>query len=332
MGSTAEHNSLATDRRIESARRTLQIEADGMKHLSAAVDGSLGVAFIKAVETIESATGRVIVCGIGKSGHIARKMASTFSSTGTAAYYVHPTEASHGDLGMIAPDDVLLIISNSGETAELRDILSYSRRFAVPLIALTSKPESALGTAADIVLELPRHAEACPNGLAPTTSTTLQVVLGDALAIALLENKGFSSKDFKVLHPGGRLGASLAYARDVMHGIDELPLVQSETAMSDTVVVMTSKRFGCAGVVDQEGNLIGVITDGDLRRHMENDLLGNNAGRVMTANPVVASPDDLASSVLEMLNSRKITTLFVTEQNKPVGILHIHDILRVGVK
>lgn len=332
MGDTAEQSGLATDSRIESARRTLQIEADGLKHLSAAFDGPLGAAFIQAVQTIENATGRVIVCGVGKSGHIARKIASTFSSTGTAAYYVHPTEASHGDLGMIVPDDVLLIISNSGETAELRDILSYSRRFAVPLIALTSKPESALGTAADIVLELPRHAEACPNGLAPTTSTTLQVALGDALAIALLEDQGFSSNDFKILHPGGRLGASLCYARDVMHGITELPLVKPDTAMSDTVVVMTSKRFGCAGVVDEEGHLLGVITDGDLRRNMKTDLLGSKAGAVMTPNPVVASPDDLASAVLEALNSRKITSLFVTEQRKPIGILHIHDILRVGVK
>ena len=332
MGDTAEHSRLASDNRIASARRTLQIEADGLKHLSASFDGPLGAAFVSAVETIENAGGRVIVCGIGKSGHIARKMASTLSSTGTAAYYVHPTEASHGDLGMIVPDDVLLIISNSGETAELRDILSYSRRFAVPLIALTSKPDSALGTAADIVLELPRHAEACPNGLAPTTSTTLQVALGDALAIALLENKGFSTKDFKVLHPGGRLGASLSYVRDIMHGMTELPLVRPETVMTDTLVVMTSKRFGCAGVIDEEGNLVGVITDGDLRRHMKNNLLGNNAGTVMTPSPVVASPDDLASAVLEMLNSRKITSLFVTEQNKPIGIIHIHDILRVGVK
>ncbi|MEM8686965.1 MAG: KpsF/GutQ family sugar-phosphate isomerase [Pseudomonadota bacterium] len=332
MSDTAEHSHLSSDNRIESARRTLTIEADGLKHLSASFDGPLGTSFIKAIETIESAKGRVIVCGMGKSGHIARKMASTFSSTGTAAYYVHPSEASHGDLGMIAPEDVLLIISNSGETAELRDILSYSRRFAVPLIALTSKPESALGTAADIVLELPRHAEACPNGLAPTTSTTLQVALGDALAVALLENKGFSPKDFKVLHPGGRLGASLSYVRDVMHEVNELPLVHPDTVMSDTLVVMTSKRFGCAGVVDGDGNLVGVITDGDLRRHMKNDLLDNTAGTVMTQNPVVASADDLASAVLETLNSRKITSLFVTQQNKPVGIVHIHDILRVGVK
>ncbi|NNF76474.1 MAG: KpsF/GutQ family sugar-phosphate isomerase [Rhizobiales bacterium] len=332
MSDTAEHSQIASDGRIASARRTLQVEADGLKHLSASFDGPLGIAFIKAIETIENATGRVIVCGVGKSGHIARKIASTFSSTGTAAYYVHPTEASHGDLGMIAPDDVLLIISNSGETAELRDILSYSRRFAVPLIALTSKPDSALGGAADIVLELPRHAEACPNGLAPTTSTTLQLALGDALAIALLENKGFSPNDFKVLHPGGRLGASLSYVRDVMHGMPELPLVKPDTVMSDTLVVMTSKRFGCAGVIDGDGNLVGVITDGDLRRHMENDLLGNNAGTVMTPDPVVSSPDDLASAVLELLNSRKITSLFVTEHGKPVGIVHIHDILRLGVQ
>lgn len=332
MSETAEHSSVASDNRISSARRTLQVEADGLKHLSASFDGPLGAAFINAVETIENASGRVIVCGVGKSGHIARKIASTLSSTGTAAYYVHPTEASHGDLGMIASDDVLLIISNSGETAELRDILSYSRRFAVPLIALTSKADSALGSAADIVLELPRHAEACPNGLAPTTSTTLQLALGDALAIALLENKGFSPNDFKMLHPGGRLGASLSYVRDVMHGIAELPLVQQETVMSDTLVVMTSKRFGCAGVIDGEGNLVGVITDGDLRRHMENDLLGNNAGTVMTPDPVVTNPDDLASAVLEVLNSRKITGLFVTEQGRPVGIVHIHDILRLGVK
>ncbi len=332
MSDTAEHSHLSSDSRIDSARRTLTVEADGLKHLSASFDGPLGAAFIAAIETIENAKGRVIVCGIGKSGHIARKIASTFSSTGTAAYYVHPSEASHGDLGMIAPEDVLLIISNSGETSELSDILSYSRRFAVPLIALTSKPDSALGTAADIVLELPRHAEACPNGLAPTTSTTLQVALGDALAVALLENKGFSSKDFKVLHPGGRLGASLSYVRDVMHDVSELPLVNPDTVMSDTLVVMTSKRFGCAGVVDGDGALVGVITDGDLRRHMKNDLLHNTAGAVMTPNPVVASADDLASAVLETLNSRKITSLFVTRQNKPVGIVHIHDILRVGVK
>lgn len=316
---------------IAIARRTVRIEADAVIRLAECLDGALGDSFVSAVATMKAATGRIILSGMGKSGQIARKIASTLASTGTPAIFVHPSDASHGDLGMITGSDAIIVLSWSGETEELRNIVAYSRRFGVPLIAVTADPDSTLAKSADTVLALPICEEACPNGLAPTTSTTLQLVIGDALAIALLEDRGFSASDFRSLHPGGKLGAALTFVRDIMHGGDQLPLVGETMAMSEAVVVMTEKSFGCLGVVDPSGRLTGIITDGDLRRHMTPGLLSMKTGAVMTRNPIVASPDDLASTVLDQLNKSSITSLFVVHDDAPVGIIHIHDLLRLGV-
>jgi arabinose-5-phosphate isomerase len=315
-----------------SARRALVIETEGMQQLIEALDGPLGDAFAKSVQVIRTARGRVVMTGMGKSGHIARKIAATLASTGTPASFVHPAEASHGDLGMITAEDVIIMISNSGESPELRDILTYSRRFAVPLVAITSAPQSSLGKEADIVLPLPRAREACPNGLAPTTSTLLQLALGDALAMALLEDKGFSALDFRKFHPGGKLGAQLKHVRDIMHPREELPLGPGEMAMSDVLIVMTRRSYGCFGVVDEEGRLTGIVTDGDLRRNMTPDLLKRSAESVMTRGPKTIDPDALASEALAQLNDLKITSLFVIDQDqRPVGLVHIHDLLRIGL-
>ncbi len=319
------------DNVVASAQRTFGIEAEGIKSLSQAFHGVLGERFVETVEMLKATEGRVLLSGMGKSGQIARKIVSTLSSTGTPALFVHPSEASHGDLGMIASSDVVIILSWSGETVELKDIVAYSRRFTVPLIAITAHSDSTLAKSADVVLQLPIHEEACPNGLAPTTSTTMQLVLGDAIAIALLESKGFTSSDFKVLHPGGKLGAALTFVRDVMHTGEALPIVGRDTTMAEALMVMTEKSFGCLAVTTEDGRLAGIVTDGDLRRSMAPDLLSRLAGDVMTPDPKVISPDDLASSALEILNSRSITSLFVTTDNKPIGIVHIHDLLRVGV-
>jgi len=317
---------------VESARRALAKERRGLQLLIEALDGELGERFVAAIELIKQATGRVFLTGVGKSGHIARKIAATMASTGTPAMFIHPTEASHGDLGMITGDDVIVALSNSGETAELKDIVGYSRRFKVPLIAITSRHASTLGEAADAVLEIPRAPEACPIGLAPTTSTTLQLALGDALAITLLEDKGFSASDFQLYHPGGRLGAALAHVREIMHGEPRLPIGRADLPMSQALLTMTEKSFGCLGVTDETGRLIGVITDGDLRRHLDGDILALTAGEVMTRSPKTVTPDTLASAALEQLNSAKITSLFVVEDDRPVGIVHIHDLLRIGVR
>jgi arabinose-5-phosphate isomerase len=297
----------------------------------AALASDLVDRFAEAVELLRNCRGRVIVTGMGKSGHVGLKVAATFSSTGSPAYFVHPSEASHGDLGMITREDVIVAFSWSGETVELGNIVSYSRRFAVPLIAVTSNPGSTLGQAAEIVLALPQAKEACPHGLAPTTSTVMQLALGDCLAIALLESKGFTARDFKTLHPGGQLGARLKFVGDLMHKGDRLPLAPADAIMSEAIVVMTEKALGCLGVVDENGLLKGIITDGDLRRHMGNGLLEQRAGEIMTPEPKTVSPDLLASAALEMLNASKITTLFVVEDGRPVGIVHVHDLLRVGV-
>ncbi len=315
----------------DSARRTLDVERDGLDALRAALDADLGVAFAKAVAVLAAAKGRVIISGIGKSGHVGQKLAATFASTGTPAFFVHPTEASHGDLGMITPDDAIVALSWSGETAELANIITFSRRFSVPLIAITSRSDSALGKQADIVLELPKAKEACPHGLAPTTSTTMQLALGDALAVALLEGKGFSAHDFKVFHPGGKLGASLKYVADFMHTGTEIPLIAEGALTSEAIMVMTGKSFGCVGVLDGDGRLIGMITDGDLRRHMRADLMQVPAAQIMTRNPNTLRPDTLASAALEQFNARKRTQMFVVEAGTPIGILHVHDFLRAGV-
>ena len=315
-----------------SAKRTLATEAEGMQQIIAAMDGELGEAVVRAVDGIRQAKGRVILTGMGKSGHIARKIAATMASTGTPATFVHPAEASHGDLGMITTDDVIIMISNSGESPELHDILNYSRRFKVLLIAITSRPGSTLGTEADITLPLPAAREACPNGLAPTTSTLLQLALGDALAMALLEDKGFSAHDFKLFHPGGKLGAQLKHVRDIMHPRSELPLATGDMLMSDALILMTQRSYGCLGVVDADDRLIGIITDGDLRRSMNTELLSRPVNRVMTHGPKSIDPAALASEALEMLQAGRITSLFVIDDDgRPLGLVHIHDLLRIGL-
>ena len=315
---------------IESALRTLDAEGSGIDALAAALRDGLGATFAAAVELIRAAQGRVIVTGMGKSGHVGRKIASTFASTGTPALFVHPSEASHGDLGMIASNDAIIALSWSGETAELKDLTDYSRRFRIGLIAMTASADSTLANAADVVLALPQAREACPHNLAPTTSSLMQLALGDALAIALLESRGFTAVDFGLLHPGGKLGTLLKTVRDFMHGGDAMPLAPLGAAMRDAILVMTNKGFGCVGITDAAGRLVGIITDGDLRRHMRSNLLDARVDDVMTRMPKTVRPDQLISETLELLNSTKVTALFAVEAAKPVGIIHVHDLLRAG--
>ena len=315
---------------IESALRTLEAEAGGVTALAAAIHDGLGPSFISAVDLIRAAKGRVIVTGMGKSGHVARKIAATLASTGTPAFFVHPGEASHGDLGMITADDVIMALSWSGETAELKNLIDYSRRFRIGLVAVTAEGESTLGKAADVALVLPQAREACPHNLAPTTSSLMQLALGDALAISLLESRSFTAVDFGLLHPGGRLGTLLKFTRDLMHSDNAVPLVPLGTKMSSAVLEMSAKGFGCIGIIDHEGNLVGIVTDGDLRRHMRDDLLNARVEEIMTRNPKTVRPDQLVSEALELLNSMKITALFVADAGRPLGIVHIHDLLRAG--
>jgi arabinose-5-phosphate isomerase len=316
---------------IASALRTLDTERDGVAALAAAMCDGLGAPFVAAVETIRNARGRVIVTGMGKSGHVGRKIAATLASTGTPAFFVHAADASHGDLGMITSDDVMLALSWSGETEELKDLINYSRRFRIPLIAVTVSADSTLGKSADVVLALPATREACPHNLAPTTSSLMQLALGDALAIALLESKGFSAMDFGVFHPGGQLGAALKFVRNVMHPGAAVPLIKRGAPMSEAIVEMSAKGFGCVAVTDDSGKLAGVITDGDLRRHMRADLMQAPVDEIMTASPKVVRPDQLASEALQLINSSKITALIVVESDRPVGIVNFHDLLRAGV-
>ncbi len=325
--------SIGQERRleIESALRTLEAEASGISALAAAIRDGLGAPLIAAVAMIQRARGRLIVTGMGKSGHVGRKIAATFASTGTPAFFVHPGEASHGDLGMITADDVIMALSWSGETVELKDLIDYSRRFRIGLIAVTAKPDSALAQAADVVLVLPQAREACPHNLAPTTSSLMQLALGDVLAIALLESRGFTALDYRMLHPGGRLGAMLKFVRDIMHTGAAVPLVALGTRMSEALVEMSTKSFGCVGITEPGGALIGVITDGDLRRHMRPDLLDARVEQVMTRTPKTLRADQLASEALELFNSSKITAAIVIEGGKPIGIVHLHDLLRAGV-
>jgi arabinose-5-phosphate isomerase len=291
----------------------------------------LGRPFVAAVDMIRSSTGRVAVTGRGKSGHIARKVAATLASTGTPAFFVHPSEASHGDLGMITPDDLVVALSWSGETGELKDLIDYSKRFRIGLIAVTSNPDSTLARAADVILTLPQTREACPHNLAPTTSSLVQLVLGDALAIALLEGRGFTPSDFSILHPGGRLGSMLKFVRDVMHAGQAVPAVPVGTPMSQAILEMSAKGFGCVSIVDESGLLAGVITDGDLRRHMAERLLQARVEEIMTPRPKTVRPDQLASEALEILNTTKVTALIVVDTGKPIGIVHFHDLLRAGL-
>ena len=314
---------------VAVGRRVLTAEADALR-LQA---DTLGEAFEKAVDLLYAAKGRVICTGIGKSGHVAKKIAATFASTGAPAFFVHANEASHGDLGMIAEGDVILALSKSGQNQELADVIAYSRRFHIPLIALTAFADSPLGQAADVALLLADATEVTSEVKAPTTSTTLQTAIGDALAVSLLERRGFSAKDFKIFHPGGKLGAMLRTVGDLMHGKDELPLVGEATPMSEALLVMTEKAFGIVGVTDASGALKGVITDGDLRRHLDG-LLTHTAGEVMTAGPKkTAPPQMLAAEALALMSDPlpMVTVLFVVEDGRPVGILRVHDLVRAGV-
>ena len=320
----------------QSALRTLELERNGIAALQESLRGAggsnLAEQFSLAVDLILGRTGRVIVSGMGKSGHIARKIAATLASTGTPAYFVHPGEASHGDLGMVKPSDAVLLLSWSGETSELADIVTYAKRHRVSLIGITSGASSSLASKSDIALVLPKSEEACPNGLAPTTSTTIQLAMGDALAVALLEARGFTAADFRDFHPGGKLGASLTHVRDIMHRGVSLPLIATGKTMGEAIVEISSKGFGCVGVVDADGILAGIITDGDLRRHMRPDLMTLAVETVMTGSPKTIRPDALAVEALDTLNSSKIGALFVTGDDRiPEGILHLHDLLRLGV-
>ncbi len=314
---------------IASAKRTIDKEIEGLELMKTEFDENLS----KALDVLQNTKGYVIVTGMGKSGHIAHKIAATFASTGTPAFFVHPGEASHGDLGMLTQNDSVIAISNGGESRELSDILVYCKRFGIPLIAITKNPDSSLGKAGDILLKLPDSGEACPLGLAPTTSTTATIVMGDVLAVALMERKGFSKTDYKQRHPGGKLGAVLRKVSDLMHKGDEMPLVSTETSMQDALLVMTSKMLGCVGIVDDAGRLQGIITDGDLRRCLQPDVMTKKVSEVMTRNPKTIAPDVLAVEALNTMNNtgKGITQLFVIENDKPIGVIHIHDCLRAGV-
>ncbi|WP_421593840.1 KpsF/GutQ family sugar-phosphate isomerase [Shinella sp. M27] len=320
------------DGAIASAIRTVETEKAGLIALSAALQGGLYDAFSEAVRLIGDISGRVVVTGIGKSGHIGAKIAATFASTGTPSFFVHPVEANHGDLGMIARDDVIIAMSWSGESAELQGIINYSRRFQIPLIAITSGERSALAREADTLLLLPKEQEACPHGLAPTTSTLMQLALGDALAVALLEARGFTATDFKTFHPGGKLGASLSHVGDIMHSGENMPLVGLGTSMQDAVMTLAQKRYGCVGVVNDEGILVGIVTDGDIARNLTRNLAELDVDDLMTRNPKTVKPSTLATSALGLLNQYNISALIVTDETfRPVGVVHFHDLLRIGV-
>ncbi len=319
----------ASNNDIVCAKRTIDREVDALRVMENELDDSLS----QALDLMQNTQGRVLVTGMGKSGHIGRKIAATLASTGTPSFFVHPAEASHGDLGMFTEKDVVLAISNGGESRELSDILVYCKRYGIPLIAMTKNPDSSLGKAGDILLRLPDNGEACPLGLAPTSSTTATLVLGDVLAVCLMERKGFSQIDYKKRHPGGKLGAILQKVSDLMHTGDEIPLIKEDASMQEAMLTMSSKMLGCVGIVNNDGNLIGIITDGDLRRCMSSDILNRKAADVMTRSPKVITPDILAAEALKIMNNtgKGITQLFVTQDDKPIGIIHIHDCLRIGV-
>ncbi|HHW35264.1 MAG TPA: KpsF/GutQ family sugar-phosphate isomerase [Paracoccus solventivorans] len=313
---------------VDTARRVIRTEAQGLEALETALDNGLAQPFQDAVRLILQATGRVVVSGMGKSGHVGRKIAATFASTGTPAQFVHPAEASHGDLGMVTKGDVALVLSNSGETPEIADIVAHTRRFAIPLIGIAGREGSTLLRQSDVALLLPQAAEACGTGIVPTTSTTMTLALGDALAVALMEHRRFTPEHFRTFHPGGKLGARLARVQDLMH--DDMPLVGMDAPMTDTLLEITRKGFGVTGVTDDAGRLVGIITDGDLRRHMQG-LLDRRAGEVMTRNPRSIAPEALAEAALAEMQGSKITSLFAVRDGLPQGILHIHDCLRAGM-
>ena len=311
---------------ITHGKATLRQEIFGLE----ALEDSLGDEFAQAVECFAGINGRIIITGMGKSGHVARKIAATMASTGTTAHFVHPGEASHGDLGMITKDDAVLALSNSGETAELSDIIFYCKRFSIPLVGIARRAGSMLVEAANIALVLPEIPEASPVN-APTTSTTMMMALGDAIAVALMHRKGFTNEDFSVFHPGGKLGKAFIRVSDLMHTGSEVPLVRHDMLVSEALLAVTGKRFGCAGVVNNSGKLVGVITDGDLRRHMGADLLTKRAHEIMTAAPLTTRSQTLAAEVLGIMNEKRVTSLFIVDDDKPAGIVHIHDCLRAGV-
>ncbi|QDZ02775.1 KpsF/GutQ family sugar-phosphate isomerase [Nitratireductor mangrovi] len=321
-----------TDRQaaIESALRTISTEQAGMAALAAALDNGLSGPFAEAVVLLSDIKGRVIVTGVGKSGHIGSKIAATLSSTGTPAHFVHPAEANHGDLGMITSQDAVIAMSWSGESTELKGIVDYTQRFSIPLIAITSGEGSALAREADILLCLPKATEACPHGLAPTTSTLLQLAIGDALAVALLEARGFTPDHFRTFHPGGRLGANLTQIREIMHRGDEMPLVRLGTRMPEAVMKLAEKRFGCVCVVDDAGALVGIFTDGDLARSLDRNLGELAVEDLMTRQPKTVGPSTLAGAAMAVLNDHHISALVVVDDGRPVGIVHFHDLLRIG--
>jgi len=316
------------------ARRVLSTEAGALESLA----GSLDQSFVEAIDTLLAVKGRIIVSGLGKSGHVAKKMAATFASTGSPAFFVHPAEASHGDLGMITQNDVLLMASNSGENRELRDLIGHAKRFGISLIGISSRAESTLMSASTIKLLLPPAPEACPMGMAPTTSSTMMLALGDALAVALMERRGFSQDDYRVLHPGGELGKSLVRVSEIMHGLEDTPLVNISAPTGDALRKMTEKQFGCVGIVDDQGYLVGIFTDGDLRRLVQENSLGATAGDILIANPKTIRLSALALEAVGFMNTSKITSLFVVSddeagsaKHKPLGILHMHDCLKAGI-
>ena len=316
-----------SNRDLISAKHTIDKEISAIRVLESELDESL----TKALDMMQNAKGRVILTGMGKSGHIAKKIAASLASTGTPSFFVHPAEASHGDLGMITSDDVIIAISNSGESKELVDILNYSKRFGIKLIAITKNPQSSLGKAGDVVLKLPNNGEACPLGLAPTSSTTATLVLGDVLTVAMIERCGFSKEQFNQRHPGGKLGSVLQKVSDLMHKGESMPILPYNASMHDALIEMTSKRLGCVGFIDESGNLTGIITDGDLRRCLSSDILEKKACDVMTVNPKVISPDAMASEAVKLMHEKKITNIFAVENGKPVGVIHIHDCIDSGV-
>ncbi|MDI9349447.1 MAG: KpsF/GutQ family sugar-phosphate isomerase [Candidatus Symbiobacter sp.] len=309
-----------------AATRVLSLVALGAEQMRLGLDGN----FSRVIDRLERIPGKVVVTGMGKSGHVARKIAATLASTGSPSFFVHPAEASHGDMGMITQSDAVLALSNSGETAELEDIVIFTRRYQIPLIAMTRGENSSLAAEADEVLLLPQVPESCPNGLAPTTSTSLMMALGDAVAMALLERRGFSAEDFRVLHPGGSLGRHLRRVQDIMHQGDEIPLLAGDPSTGEAILAMTRKHFGCVGLIDDQGKLSGIVTDGDLRRHMASDLLNRKARDIMTTQPVTIRKTSLIAEALGVMNSKSITALFVVEQGQPIGIIHIHDCLKLG--
>lgn len=312
---------------IETALSVLENQANALVSMKSCLDD----VFVNIIQKILNTQGRVIITGMGKSGHIAKKIAATLASTGQPALFVHPAEASHGDMGMITEHDIILALSNSGETRELADIIEYAKRYSIPLIGMTRSASSSLSKLSDYSLVIPNAPEACAIGLAPTTSTTMMLVMGDAIAVTLLKARGFNSTDFRVFHPGGNLGGKLRKVGEQMHTGDLVPVSTSEVPVSSIILTMSSKGFGCVGIVNDQGLLIGIITDGDLRRHMQSNLLEQTAAAIMTKNPFTLDESMLMNEALALLNDRKITASFVVKDQKPVGIIHLHDFLRAGI-